>query len=151
MPAGSAGYSLYVLRGLDARTGQYFLCTDGLAVGHGARPTADGHRPSAPGDPTGGRAAEPRIAELRRLNAMMERFHATGKFDKPPQLSGVGEQPGDQAPAMKGRTAGERVVLAGYGDAEPQRARCSSSGFCSSWNRRGYSRRLVCGSAESPG
>jgi N-methylhydantoinase B len=41
-PAASAGYSLYVLRGFDVRTRRYFLCTDGLAVGHGARPTADG-------------------------------------------------------------------------------------------------------------
>ena len=41
-PAASAGYSLYVLRGLDARSGRFFLCTDGLAVGHGGRPTADG-------------------------------------------------------------------------------------------------------------
>jgi N-methylhydantoinase B len=41
-PAASAGYSLYVLRGFDARTRRYFLCTDGLAVGHGARPMADG-------------------------------------------------------------------------------------------------------------
>jgi N-methylhydantoinase B len=28
---------------LDRETGQYFLCTDGLAVGHGARESADGH------------------------------------------------------------------------------------------------------------
>jgi N-methylhydantoinase B len=41
-PAASAGYCLYVMRGLDIATGTYFLCTDGLAVGHGARPTADG-------------------------------------------------------------------------------------------------------------
>jgi N-methylhydantoinase B len=42
-PAASAGYSLYVLRGRDRETGRYFLCTDGLAVGHGGRATADGH------------------------------------------------------------------------------------------------------------
>jgi N-methylhydantoinase B len=43
VPAGSAGYSLYMIRGLDPRTGRYFLCSDGLAVGHGARAGADGH------------------------------------------------------------------------------------------------------------
>ncbi len=42
-PAASAAYSLYLLRGIDRETGQYFLCTDGVAVGHGARPFADGH------------------------------------------------------------------------------------------------------------
>jgi N-methylhydantoinase B len=42
-PAASAAYSLYLLRGMDRPTGQYFLCTDGVAVGHGARPDADGH------------------------------------------------------------------------------------------------------------
>jgi N-methylhydantoinase B len=42
-PAASAAYSLYLIRGQDKATGQYFLCTDGVAVGHGARPGADGH------------------------------------------------------------------------------------------------------------
>ena len=42
-PAASAAYSLYLFRGLDRATGQYFLCTDGVAVGHGARSDADGH------------------------------------------------------------------------------------------------------------
>jgi N-methylhydantoinase B len=42
-PAASCAYSLYLLRGLDQQTGQYFLCTDGVAVGHGARLDADGH------------------------------------------------------------------------------------------------------------
>lgn len=42
-PAASAAYSLYLLRGVDRASGEYFLCTDGVAVGHGARPDADGH------------------------------------------------------------------------------------------------------------
>ena len=41
-PAASAGYSLYVLRGYEADRTRYFLCTDGLAVGHGGRHDADG-------------------------------------------------------------------------------------------------------------
>src|SRR5262249_40197962 len=36
------GYALYLLRGSDPVNGT-FLCTDGVAVGHGARPDADGH------------------------------------------------------------------------------------------------------------
>lgn len=42
-PAASCAYSLYYFRGLDSKTGKYFLCSDGVAVGHGARNGADGH------------------------------------------------------------------------------------------------------------
>jgi N-methylhydantoinase B len=42
-PAASCGYALYLLRGTDQRSGDMFLCTDGIAVGHGGRPDADGH------------------------------------------------------------------------------------------------------------
>jgi N-methylhydantoinase B len=42
-PAASCAYALYLLRGVDHRSGQMFLCTDGVAVGHGGRPDADGH------------------------------------------------------------------------------------------------------------
>ncbi len=41
--AASAAYSIYFLRGNDPATGQPFLIADGVGVGHGARPFADGH------------------------------------------------------------------------------------------------------------
>jgi N-methylhydantoinase B len=40
--AASAVYVLYYLRSLDKETGAPLLCEDGLSVGFGARPTADG-------------------------------------------------------------------------------------------------------------
>jgi len=40
-PAGAPAYVIYYLRGLDAQ-GQPFLMTDGVGVGYGARPFADG-------------------------------------------------------------------------------------------------------------
>jgi N-methylhydantoinase B len=40
-PAGAPAYVIYYLRGLDAH-GQPFLMTDGVGVGYGARPFADG-------------------------------------------------------------------------------------------------------------
>jgi N-methylhydantoinase B len=40
--AASAVYVLYYLRSIDKETGAQLLCVDGLAVGFGARPTADG-------------------------------------------------------------------------------------------------------------
>jgi len=42
-PAASCAYALYLLRGVDPRSGELFLCSDGVAVGHGGRPGADGH------------------------------------------------------------------------------------------------------------
>ena len=42
-PAASCAYALYLLRGVDPRTGHLFLCTDGVAVGHGGKPASDGH------------------------------------------------------------------------------------------------------------
>lgn len=42
-PAASCAYALYLLRGTNPRTDERFLCTDGVAVGHGGRPDADGH------------------------------------------------------------------------------------------------------------
>lgn len=41
--AATAAYSIYFLRGHEAKTGQAFLIADGVGVGHGARPFADGH------------------------------------------------------------------------------------------------------------
>ena len=41
--AATAAYSIYFLRGHDRQTGQAFLITDGVGVGHGARSFADGH------------------------------------------------------------------------------------------------------------
>jgi N-methylhydantoinase B len=41
--AATAAYSIYFLRGHDPKTGQAFLIADGVGVGHGARPFADGH------------------------------------------------------------------------------------------------------------
>ena len=41
--AATAAYSLLFLRGHDPVTGAAFLMTDGIGVGHGARPFADGH------------------------------------------------------------------------------------------------------------
>ncbi len=41
--AATAAYSIYFLRGHDPDTGQAFLVADGVGVGHGARPFADGH------------------------------------------------------------------------------------------------------------
>ena len=40
--AGSAVYVIAYWRMKDRETGQWLLCTDGVAVGHGARPFADG-------------------------------------------------------------------------------------------------------------
>jgi len=41
-PAGSPDYVIIIMHTLDAQTGKYVLCTDGLGVGQGARPFADG-------------------------------------------------------------------------------------------------------------
>lgn len=41
--AASNAYALYYMRGVDPKTGDNFLLTDGVAVGHGARSFADGH------------------------------------------------------------------------------------------------------------
>lgn len=41
-PAGSPDNVILMFRSLDARSGAYFLCTDGLGSGQGARPFADG-------------------------------------------------------------------------------------------------------------
>ena len=41
--AATAAYSIYFLRGHDPQSGQAFLIADGVGVGHGARPFADGH------------------------------------------------------------------------------------------------------------
>lgn len=41
-PAGSPDYVIVIMHALDPQTGKYFLCTDGLGVGQGARPFADG-------------------------------------------------------------------------------------------------------------
>ncbi len=40
--AASNAYALYYLRGVDPKSGEPFLLTDGVAVGHGARSFADG-------------------------------------------------------------------------------------------------------------
>jgi N-methylhydantoinase B len=42
VPAASSVYNIYFLRGIDGATGEFFLCSDGVAVGYGARPFADG-------------------------------------------------------------------------------------------------------------
>ena len=42
MPAAHTGYVIWTVRGFDA-SGQRFLMSDGVAVGYGARATADGH------------------------------------------------------------------------------------------------------------
>ena len=41
-PAPNSVYNIYFLRGVDRRAGEFFLCSDGVAVGYGARPFADG-------------------------------------------------------------------------------------------------------------
>lgn len=41
-PAGSPDYVIVIMHTLDPKTGKYVLCTDGLGVGQGARPFADG-------------------------------------------------------------------------------------------------------------
>ncbi|MBI4189552.1 MAG: hydantoinase B/oxoprolinase family protein [Betaproteobacteria bacterium] len=41
-PAGSPDYVIVIIHTLDPQTGKYVLCTDGLGVGQGARPFADG-------------------------------------------------------------------------------------------------------------
>lgn len=41
-PAGAGDYVLYMLRGLDRATGAFTLLIDGIGVGQGARPFADG-------------------------------------------------------------------------------------------------------------
>jgi N-methylhydantoinase B len=40
-PASNPVYNIYFLRGVDP-SGEFFLCSDGIAVGYGARPFADG-------------------------------------------------------------------------------------------------------------
>ena len=42
VPAPSSVYNIYFLRGFDRTRGEFFLCSDGVAVGYGARPFADG-------------------------------------------------------------------------------------------------------------
>jgi N-methylhydantoinase B len=42
VPAANSVYNIYFLRGVDRATGEFFLCSDGIAVGYGARPFADG-------------------------------------------------------------------------------------------------------------
>jgi N-methylhydantoinase B len=41
VPAANSVYNIYFLRGVD-RSGEFFLVSDGIAVGYGARPFADG-------------------------------------------------------------------------------------------------------------
>jgi N-methylhydantoinase B len=41
-PASNPVYNIYFLRGVDPASGEFFLCSDGIAVGYGARPFADG-------------------------------------------------------------------------------------------------------------
>jgi N-methylhydantoinase B len=42
VPAANSVYNIYFLRGTDRASGEPFLCSDGIAVGYGARPFADG-------------------------------------------------------------------------------------------------------------
>ena len=42
VPAANSVYNIYFLRGVDRASGEPFLCSDGIAVGYGARPFADG-------------------------------------------------------------------------------------------------------------
>jgi N-methylhydantoinase B len=42
VPAASSVYNIYFLRGVDRARNEPFLCSDGVAVGYGARPFADG-------------------------------------------------------------------------------------------------------------
>jgi N-methylhydantoinase B len=42
VPAPSSVYNIYFLRGFDRARNEFFLCSDGVAVGYGARPFADG-------------------------------------------------------------------------------------------------------------
>lgn len=41
-PAPNSVYNIYFLRGRDPASGEFFLASDGVAVGYGARPFADG-------------------------------------------------------------------------------------------------------------
>ncbi|HYE94424.1 MAG TPA: hydantoinase B/oxoprolinase family protein [Terriglobales bacterium] len=41
-PASNPVYNIYFLRGMDRARNEMFLCSDGIAVGYGARPFADG-------------------------------------------------------------------------------------------------------------
>ena len=41
-PASNSVYNIYFLRGFDPLRSEFFLCSDGVAVGYGARPFADG-------------------------------------------------------------------------------------------------------------
>ena len=42
VPAANSVYNIYFLRGFDRARNEFFLCSDGVAVGYGARPFADG-------------------------------------------------------------------------------------------------------------
>jgi N-methylhydantoinase B len=42
VPAANSVYNIYFLRGFDRARAEFFLCSDGVAVGYGARPFADG-------------------------------------------------------------------------------------------------------------
>jgi N-methylhydantoinase B len=42
VPAPNSVYNIYFLRGFDRTRNEFFLCSDGVAVGYGARPFADG-------------------------------------------------------------------------------------------------------------
>jgi N-methylhydantoinase B len=42
VPAANSVYNIYFLRGFDRAANEFFLCSDGIAVGYGARPFADG-------------------------------------------------------------------------------------------------------------
>jgi N-methylhydantoinase B len=42
VPAPNSVYNIYFLRGFDRASNEFFLCSDGVAVGYGARPFADG-------------------------------------------------------------------------------------------------------------
>jgi N-methylhydantoinase B len=42
VPAANSVYNIYFLRGFDRASSEFFLCSDGIAVGYGARPFADG-------------------------------------------------------------------------------------------------------------
>jgi N-methylhydantoinase B len=42
VPAPSSVYNIYFLRGVDQARNEFFLCSDGVAVGYGGRPFVDG-------------------------------------------------------------------------------------------------------------
>ncbi len=101
-PAGSPDYVIVIMHSLDPKTGKVVLCTDGLGVGQGARPFADGLDV---------------IYSRRQKNYPMEFLEGTyamriERFDIAPDSGGPGQFRGGLGIIRDYRMLADKVTLA---------------------------------------